>query len=253
MSAGPRGPIDARDILRRALMTRLLLVSNSTLHGSGYLDHCAEAIREFLGPQVARVLFIPFALHDRDAYAAQARARFAGLGYELDSLHEAADPRAAVLAASAVFTGGGNTFRLLRQLYALDLLTPLRERVLSGMPYIGSSAGSNIAGLSIGTTNDMPIVEPPSFQALGLVPFNLNPHYLDPDLRSTHMGETREKRIEQFHEENPQPVVGLREGTMLRREGSRLSLLGVTGARIFRRGDRPEEVPPGADLSELLR
>jgi dipeptidase E len=233
-------------------MTRLLLVSNSTLHGSGYLDHCAEPIGQFLGRSVTRVLFIPFALRDRDDYAAQARGRFAALGYRLDSLHEAADPRAAVQSAEAVFTGGGNTFRLLHQLYALDVLAPLRERVLSGMPYIGSSAGSNIAGLTIGTTNDMPIVEPPSFRALGLVPFNLNPHYLDPDPGSTHMGETREKRIEQFHEENPQPVVGLREGSLLHREGPRLSLLGVTGARIFRQGQRPAEVPPGADLSELL-
>jgi dipeptidase E len=233
-------------------MPRLLLVSNSTLHGSGYLDHCAAQIEDFLGKGVARVLFIPFALRDRDDYAAQARARFAKLGYELDSLHDAPDHRAAVITAAAVFTGGGNTFRLLRQLYELDLIEALRARVLSGMPYIGSSAGSNIAGLTIGTTNDMPIVEPPSFCALRLVPFNLNPHYLDPDPDSKHMGETREKRIEQFHEENSQAVVGLREGSMLRREGERLSLLGVTGARIFRRGQKPAEVPAGADLSELL-
>lgn len=233
-------------------MPRLLLVSNSTLHGSGYLDHCAAQIEDFLGKGVARVLFIPFALRDRDDYAAQARARFARMGYELDSLHDAADHRTAVITAAAVFTGGGNTFRLLRQLYELDLIEALRARVLSGMPYIGSSAGSNIAGLTIGTTNDMPIVEPPSFRALQLVPFNLNPHYLDPDPDSKHMGETREKRIEQFHEENSQPVVGLREGSMLRREGERLSLLGVTGARIFRRGQEPAEVPAGADLSELL-
>ncbi|MDC0670009.1 dipeptidase PepE [Nannocystis radixulma] len=233
-------------------MSRLLLVSNSTLHGSGYLDHCAAAIEQFLGRDVARVLFIPYALHDRDDYAAQARARLVALGYQVDSLHHAADPRAAVLAAEAVFTGGGNTFRLLNQLYANHVLEPLRERVLSGMPYIGSSAGSNIAGLTIGTTNDMPIVQPPSFRALALVPFNLNTHYLDPDPHSTHMGETREKRIEQFHEENPQVVVGLREGSLLLREGPRLSLLGVTGARIFRAGQEPEEVLPGADLSELL-
>lgn len=233
-------------------MPRLLLVSNSTLHGSGYLDHCADPIRDFLGAGVRRVLFIPFALADRDAYAAQARARFAALGYELDSIHQAPDPHAALTRAEAVFTGGGNTFRLLRELYVRDLLQPLRARALAGMPYIGSSAGSNIAGPTIGTTNDMPIVEPPSFRALALVPFNLNPHYLDPDPSSQHMGETREKRIEQFHEENPQPVVGLREGAMLRVEDRRMSLLGVRGARIFRRGQTPVEAAPGADLSELL-
>jgi dipeptidase E len=232
-------------------MRRLLLVSNSTLHGSGYLDHCAAHIQELLGG-VSRVLFVPYALHDRDGYAAQARARFGALGYRLDSIHEAADPRAAVRAAEAVFIGGGNTFRLLRELYAQDLLDPLRERVRSGMPYIGSSAGSNVACLTIGTTNDMPIVQPPSFAALALVPFNLNPHYLDPDPGSRHMGETREVRIRQFHEENPQPVVGLREGAMLRIAGDRMTLLGVTGARIFRRGRDPEEITPGTELGELL-
>src|SRR5690606_34212397 len=122
----------------------------------------------------------------------------------------------------------------------------------AGMPYIGSSAGSNIAGLTIGSTNDMPIVEPPSFRALGLVPFNLNPHYLDPEPGSRHMGETREQRIAQFHEENAQPVVGLREGSMLHVEGDRMRLVGVTGARIFRRGVAPSEAPAGADLSDLL-
>jgi dipeptidase E len=234
-------------------MPRLLLVSNSTLHGSGYLDHCAAQIEDFLGEGVRRVLFVPFALRDRDGYATQARARFTAMGYELDSLHDAADPRAAVAAAEAVFTGGGNTFRLLATLYSLDVLAPLRERVLAGMPYIGSSAGSNIAGLTIGTTNDMPIVQPPSFAALALVPFNLNPHYQDPDPGSRHMGETREKRIEQFHEENPQPVVGIREGSLLRVEGPRMTLLGVTGARIFRQGQQPREAAPGADLSDLLQ
>ena len=234
-------------------MSRLLLVSNSTLHGSGYLDHCAAAIEQFLGRRVARVLFIPYALHDRDGYAALARARLTAIGYQVDSIHDAADPRAAVLAAEAVFTGGGNTFRLLDRLYAHGVLEPLRERVLSGMPYIGSSAGSNVAGLTIGSTNDMPIVEPPSFRALALVPFNLNPHYLDPEPGSKHMGETRAQRIAQFHEENPQPVVGLREGSMLRVDGDRMDLLGVTGARIFQRGHEPTEAAPGADLSALLR
>lgn len=236
-------------------MPRLLLVSNSTLHGSGYLDHCAEQIEEFLGGGIRRVLFIPFALGDRDAYAAQARARFLKFefGYQLDSLHDVPDPVAALAAADAVFTGGGNTFRLLRELYARDILEPLRRRVLAGMPYIGSSAGSNIAGLTIGSTNDMPIVEPPSFCALALVPFNLNPHYLDLEPGSKHMGETRAQRIAQFHEENPQPVVGLREGSMLRVDGDRMHLLGVTGARIFQRGHEPTEAAPGADLSDLLR
>ena len=239
-------------VLPSPAMPRLLLVSNSTLHGSGYLDHCAAQIQDFLGPAVKRVLFVPYALHDRDGYAAQARARFAAMGYELASIHEAADPRAAVAAADAVFTGGGNTFRLLRELYAHDLLDPLRARVRAGMPYIGSSAGTNVACRTIGTTNDMPIVQPPSFVALAFVPFNCNPHYLDPTSGSTHMGETREVRIRQFHEENEQPVVGLREGAMLRVEGDRMTLLGTTGARIFRRGRDPEEFTPGADLSELL-
>lgn len=233
-------------------MRRLLLISNSTLHGSGYLDHCAAQIQDFLGRRVTRVLFVPFALHDRDAYAEQARARFEALGYGLDSVHAAKDPRQAVLAAQAVFTGGGNTFRLLGELYTRGLLDLLRARLWEGVPYIGSSAGSNIAGMTIGTTNDMPIVEPPSFTALGLVPFNLNPHYLDPTPGATHMGETREVRIRQFHEENSQPVVGLREGAMLRVEGDRMTLFGVTGARIFRRDAEPEEVAPGADLSALL-
>lgn len=233
-------------------MRRLLLVSNSTLHGSGYLDHCAAQIQDFLGRDVARVLFVPYALRDRDGYAAQARARFTAMGYELDSIHDAPDARAAVRTAQAVFIGGGNTFRLLRELYSLELVDLLRARVRSGMPYIGSSAGSNVACLTLGTTNDMPIVQPLSFDALALVPFNLNPHYLDPDPGSRHMGETREVRIRQFHEENPQPVIGLREGAMLRIEDDRMTLLGVTGARLFRRGAEPEEVVPGADLSGLL-
>lgn len=233
-------------------MRRLLLISNSTLHGQGYLDHCAAQIQEFLGADARRILFIPYALRDRDGYAAQARARFAAIGCALTSIHEAADPRAALAEADAVFTGGGNTFRLLAELYAQHLIEPLRARARAGMPYIGSSAGSNVACRTIGTTNDMPIVQPPSFAALALVPFNLNPHYLDPTPDSTHMGETREVRIRQFHEENEQPVVGLREGAMLRVEGDRMTLLGTTGARIFRSGRDPEEAQPGADLSELL-
>lgn len=227
---------------------RLLLVSSSTVHGSGYLDHCADEIRDFLGGGVSRVLFVPFALHDRAGYAAKARERFGAMGYGLDSLHEAPDAVAAVEAAEAVFVGGGNTFRLLAALHDLGVVEPLRRRVAAGMPYLGTSAGSNVACPTIRTTNDMPIVEPPTFEALGLVPFQINPHYLDPDPASTHKGETREQRIREYHEENELPVVGLREGAMLRVEGDAVELRGTSGARLFRRGREPEERVPPARL-----
>jgi len=230
---------------------RLLLISNSTLHGSGYLDHAESEIRDFLG-ELNHVLFVPFALLDRDKYTATARARFQKMGYELTSIHSAANPAQAVKETDAMFIGGGNTFRLLKALYDFDLLDVIRERVDAGMPYIGSSAGSNMACPTIRTTNDMPIVQPPSFNALGLVPFQINPHYLDPDPNSKHMGETREERIIQFLEENETPVVGLREGAMLRIENGETMLRGSTGARIFRRGLEPLEISPGAKLNELL-
>ncbi len=231
--------------------TRLLLISNSTLHGSGYLDHAAREICDFLG-NIKRVLFVPFALHDRDKYAAQASARFAQMGYELNSIHTNSDPAGALVEHEAIFIGGGNTFRLLKALYAQNLLDLIRERVRRGMPYIGSSAGSNVAAPTIKTTNDMPIVQPPSFDALGLVSFQINPHYLDADPNSTHKGETREERIIQFLEDNETPVVGLREGAMLRIENGRTLLKGSTGARIFRRGSEPVETLPGDYLDELL-
>lgn len=230
---------------------RVLLISNSMLHGSNYLDHAAEEIRNFLG-EIKKVLFVPYALYDRDAYAATARERFQRMGYDLSSVHTAESPVQAIDNTDAIFIGGGNTFRLLKTLYDLNLLEPIRRRVAEGMPYIGSSAGSNVAGLTIKTTNDMPIVQPPSFDALGLVPFQLNPHYLDPDPTSTHMGETREERIRQFHEENDSPVAGLREGAMLRVENGEVSLKGTSGARIFRKGLQPLEVSPGERLEHLL-
>lgn len=230
---------------------RVLLISNSTLHGSGYLDHAETEIRDFLG-KIERVLFVPFALHDRDAYAKRTRERFASLGYDLESIHQASDMQQAVRNAEAIFIGGGNTFRLMKALYDSDLLSVIRERVESGMPYMGSSAGSNVAAPTIRTTNDMPIVEAPSLNALGLVPFQINPHYLDPDPNTTHMGETREERILQFLEENDTPVVGLREGAMVRVvEGSYL-LKGSTGARIFRKGRQAVEVGPGTRLEEVI-
>jgi dipeptidase E len=231
-------------------MSRVLLISNSTLFGSGYLDHAEGEIRDFWG-DARRVLFVPFALYDRDAYAATARARFEKMGYELTSVHDAVDRFGAVQEAEAIFVGGGNTFRLLKSLYDQELIDPIRQRVAEGMPYIGSSAGSNIAGPTIKTTNDMPIAQPPSFDALHLVSFQINPHYLDPDPNSTHMGETREKRIQEFLEENDTPVLALREGAMARCENGRTILKGTTGARIFRRGVEPVETLPGDQLDEL--
>jgi len=233
-------------------MKRVLLISNSTLYGSGYLDHAASEIGDFLG-SVRTILFVPYALHDRDAYAATAQARFRKMGYDLDSIHTNSNPEKAVNDAEAIFIGGGNTFRLLKALYDADVLQLIAGRVAAGMPYIGSSAGSNVAGPTIRTTNDMPIVQPPSFEALGLVPFQLNPHFLDADPNSMHMGETREERILQFLEENDTPVAGLREGAMVVAENDSYLLKGSSGARIFRKGQEPVEVRPGERLDHLLR
>ena len=230
---------------------RVLLISSSNVHGTGYLDHAEPEIRDFLGP-VRRVLFFPWALKDRDGYTAKVGERLGRMGFEVDSVHEAPDPARAVEAAEAVFAGGGNTFRLLKTMYEQDVLVPLRRRVREGMPYVGSSAGSNVAGVTIRSTNDMPVVEPPSLSALGIVPFCINPHYLDPDPNSRHMGETREERILQFLEENDTPVAALREGAMLRIENGETILRGSTGARIFRKGLDAIETLPGAHLNAFL-
>jgi dipeptidase E len=230
---------------------QLLLISNSTMHGGGYLEHCKAEIEQFLGAR-KKVLFVPFALHDHDGYAEKARRSFTAMGHELVSVHTYDDKVKALDDGDAVFIGGGNTFRLLSALHHHGLLDAIRRRALAGMPYMGSSAGTNVATLSIRTTNDMPIVQPPSFAALQLVPFQINPHYLDPDPGSSHMGETREERILQFHEEHDVPVLGLREGCMLRVDGAAMTLRGTTGARLFRRGTPPEEFTPPCDLSLLL-
>jgi dipeptidase E len=230
---------------------RVLLISNSTVYSRGYLDHVEEEIKDFLGG-VRTVLFFPFALYDRDGYAAKARARFAAMGYSLESVHDAIDSRKAIERTDAFFIGGGNTFRLLKALEDLRLIDPIRRRVNSGIPYIGSSAGSNVAGPTIKTTKDMPIVQPRSFDALGLVPFQISPHYLDPDSNSTHMGETQEERILQFLEENQSPVLGMREGAWVRVENGVVMLKGSSGARIFRRDRAPVEVTPGTDIAQLV-
>jgi dipeptidase E len=230
---------------------RLVLISTSTVFGTRYLEHAYPELRDALG-DVTRVLFIPHALQDRDAYTAKARAAFEELGYGLDSLHEASDPRRAIERAEALFCGGGNTFRLLKALQDLGVLPVIRRRVAEGMIYSGASAGSNLACSTIRTTNDMPILEPSSFDALDLVAFQINPHYVDPEPGSTHMGETRETRLREFHEENATPVVGLREGAILRVEGESVLLKGLAGARIFRRGQEPVEVVQVAEIGPLL-
>jgi dipeptidase E len=213
----------------------------------GYLDYAEEEIGRFLG-DARRVLFVPFALADHEGYAQRVRERLGRMSYQVEGLHHASDARVALKNAEAIFIGGGNTFRLLKGLYDLDLLETVRARVEAGVPYLGSSAGSNVAAPTIRTTNDMPIVQPPSFDALGLVPFQINPHYLDADPNSTHMGETREERILQFLEENTTPVLGLREGAWVRVEGTECRLGGKSGARWFCRGQSPVELENGATL-----
>lgn len=231
---------------------RLLLVSSSTIHGQGYLDHVAEALSAFLAG-VKTVTFVPYALADRDGYAAKVRERLALLGKEVLSVHQAPDPRAAVRSAEAVFVGGGNTFRLLKWLQDEGLLGPIRDRAAEGMPYVGSSAGTNVAAPSIRTTNDMPIVPTANLLALSLVTYQINPHYLDPDPASTHKGETREERLLQYLEESPVPVVGLREPAWLRVENGVSRLQGARGARVFRRGVAPFDIEAGAELETILR
>jgi dipeptidase E len=214
----------------------------------------AGHMRTFFGP-VRRLLFIPYALADHDGYVAKMVERGTNAGYELDGIHRHADPARAVEEAEGVYVGGGNTFRLLSALHRLNLIEPIRRRVLAGLPYLGVSAGTNVACPTIRTTNDMPIVEPPSLAALGLAPFQVNPHYYggsnyvkDGEAFVEHFGETRDDRLREFHEENETPVVGLWEAALLRLEGGRWTLHGGA-ARLFRRGQAPVDLAPGAELA----
>jgi dipeptidase E len=218
----------------------------------------AEQMRSVLG-DVSRVLFVPFALADYGSYVTAMTERGLNAGYPLVGIHEHSDTVRAVREAEAIFVGGGNTFRLLNALYQFGLLDPIRERVRNGMPYLGISAGTNVACPTIKTTNDMPIVQPPSLNALWLVPFQINPHYYTGsnfvrhgDQFVEHFGESRDDRLREFHEENESPVVGLREGGILRVDGGRVQLIGA-GARMFRRGMPAVDVPAGGDMAQFLR
>jgi dipeptidase E len=233
--------------------SRLLIISTSKIHGSAYMDYIAAEIKDFLGDK-NELLFIPYAQPGGisfDEYTSYPKAALQGFGITVKGIHEYPSAQEAVEQAQAIFTGGGNTFLLLKTLYEQGLIELLREAVAKGTPYLGSSAGSNITGLSIGTTNDMPIVYPPSFEALQFLPFNINPHYLDPDPNSKHQGESRETRINEFHCQNSQKVIGLREGSWLRVEGKKILLKGEHSARLFEAGKEAREIAP-ADISSEL-
>lgn len=227
-------------------MRNLFLVSSSRVHGTGFLEHCREAIAEhFAG--VDEILFIPYALQDHDQYEATVAAAMKLAGQKIKSIHHWANPVQAVEQAQGIFIGGGNSFRLLKSLYELLLVQPIRDSVLKrGLPYMGSSAGTNMACPTIRTSNDMPIVQPPSFAALDFIPFQINPHFIDGDPNSKHKGETREQRLAEFHEENSLPVAGLREGSWLTIKDDQCTLCGKTGMKLFRQGESPEEISAGS-------
>jgi dipeptidase E len=235
---------------------RLLLLSNSRNVGQGFLEHAEPHIRAFLGGSIRRVLFVPYAavrVSWDDFADLMVAPRFRDMGYEVEPIHRCRSAKAAVRKAEAVVVGGGNTFHLLKTLHDKELVAAIRDRVRAGAPYIGWSAGANVACPTMKTTNDMPIVEPKSLRAAGLVGFQINPHYLDVHPQG-HGGETREERLLEFIQANPgMYVVGLREGSLLRVEDGRVSLLGEKTARIFLRGSAPREVAPGEDLGFLAQ
>lgn len=234
-------------------MKNLIIASTSTIYGLGYLEYLLPTL-ELHFKNVDTLLFIPYARPggiSHDEYTAKVAEAFSKIGIKVVGIHTFENPSEAVKNAQAIFTGGGNTFLLVKQLYWFNVMSALREALLHGTPYLGCSAGSNITGLTMETTNDMPIVYPPSFQTLGIIPFNINPHYLDPIEGSTHMGETRETRINEFHAFNTQPVLGLREGSWLEVRGSKITLKGELSARLFRQNQDPVELETNSDLSNL--
>ncbi len=235
-------------------MTNCLLASTSTIFGGGYLEYLFDALRD-LFQETDEVLFIPYARPGGityDAYTKIAQEGFRHIDKRIVGIHTFKDPIKAIQNAKGIFTGGGNSFVLVNSLYQNNLLPVLKEKITSGTPYLGTSAGSNIAGPNIKTTNDMPIVYPPSFKTLGIVPFNINPHYMDPDPKSKHKGETRETRIKEFHGFNSIPVVGLREGSWIRILNNELTLKGGSlSARVFEKDKEAYELPPDSSLNFL--
>ena len=235
------------------MMKHIIIASTSTVHGSGSLEYLLSDLSVFF-KDTDKILFIPYARPggiSHDEYTAKVSIPFKTIGKTVKGIHEFENPVEAVKQAKGIFVGGGNTFVLVSQLYKNNLIEVIKDVVKSGTPYLGTSAGSNICGLTVNTTNDMPIMYPPSFKTFGFVPFNINPHYLDPDPNSTHMGETRETRIREFHAFNTQPVVGIREGSWLQVEGDSIILKGTLKARIFEHNKDPFEIETGTELNTL--
>ena len=235
---------------------KLLLISNSTNAGEAYLEYCKQYIADFLQQHnVCKILFVPFAAvtFTYDIYQQKVKEKLAPLGIEVDSIHRYGDAKKAVAAAQAIVVGGGNTFHLLKNVQELDLIEAIRERVKNGMPYVGWSAGANLACPTICTTNDMPIVEPPSFSAFNLIPFQINPHYLDAH-PTGHAGETREQRIEEYIAANPHRyVAGLREGCMFYVDGNQIRLQGSRPLRVFKRDVETKEYAATDDINFLMK
>lgn len=234
-------------------MKKLIIASTSTLHGGTYLEYLLPTL-EIHFKDCSELLFIPYARPggiSHDAYTDIVRAAFSKLNITIKGIHEFVNPIEALQKAQGIFTGGGNTFLLVSQLHENKVMEELADVIEKGTPYLGTSAGSNITGINMQTTNDMPIIYPPSFKALGVIPFNLNPHYLDADTQSKHMGETRETRIKEFHAFNTIPVLGLREGSWLEVKGTTILLKGNLNARLFQQNHIAKEVEPETDLSFL--